>query len=150
MIVSGLDFCCHCSNCFHTVLYTFSSYIIYSDALQENDYHSFWILHIKVYWFCILMSICITTVRETSSHKIQKKYLTLQTAWLHVNRFICFGGTNSLVWYTGIVLSLELTYNGARDLYASMEQQIQPLNFKSKLSLLPSLDNPVYYRKLNF
>ena len=30
---------------------------------------------------------------------------------------------------TGIVLSLELTYNGARDLYASMEQQIQPLNF---------------------
>ena len=29
--------------------------------------------------------------------------------------------------YTGIVLLLELTYNGARDLYASMEQQIQPL-----------------------
>ena len=36
---------------------------------------------------------------------------------------------------------------GARDLYASMEQQIQPLDFKSKLSLLPSLDNPVYYKK---
>ena len=51
---------------------------------------------------------------------------------------------------TGIVLSLELTYNGARDLYASMEQQIQPLNFKSKLSLLSSLNNPVYYKKLNF
>ena len=53
----------------------------------------------------------------------------------------------------GIVLSLELTYdlyNGAIDLYASMEQHIQPLNFKSKLSLLPSLDNPVYYKKLNF
>ena len=49
-----------------------------------------------------------------------------------------------------IVLSLELTYNGARDLYASMEQQIQPLNFKSKFSLLPSLDNPVYYKKLKF
>ena len=51
---------------------------------------------------------------------------------------------------TGIVLSLELTYNGARDLYASMEQQIQPLNFKSKLSLLPSLDTSLYYKKLNF
>ena len=51
--------------------------------------------------------------------------------------------------YTGIVLSLELTYNGARDQYASMEQQIQPLNFKSKLSLLSSLNNPVYYKKLN-
>ena len=51
MIVSGLEFCFHCSylasyaviNCFHTVLYTLSSYIIYSlcDALQENDYHKF-------------------------------------------------------------------------------------------------------------
>ena len=49
-----------------------------------------------------------------------------------------------------IVLSLELTYNGARDLYASMEQQIQPLNLKSNLSLLPSLDNPAYYKKLKF
>ena len=47
-------------------------------------------------------------------------------------------------------MSLELTYNGARDPNASMEQQIQPLNFKSKLSLLPSLDNPVYHKKLNF
>ena len=52
-----------------------------------------------------------------------------------------------LVWYTEIILSLELTYNGARDLYASMEQQIQLLNFKSKFSLLPSLNNPVYYNK---
>ena len=40
-----------------------------------------------------------------------------------------------------------VTYNGARDLYASMEQQVQPLDFKSKLSLLPSLDIPVYYKK---
>ena len=29
MIVSGLEFCCHCSYCFYTVLYTLSSYIIY-------------------------------------------------------------------------------------------------------------------------
>ena len=41
MIVSGLEFCCHFSYCFHTVLYTLSSYIIYRDALQGNDYHNF-------------------------------------------------------------------------------------------------------------
>ena len=40
-----------------------------------------------------------------------------------------------------VLMSLELIYNGARDLYASMEQQIQPLDFKRKLSLLPSLDS---------
>ena len=39
-----------------------------------------------------------------------------------------------------------IRYNGARDLYVNMEQQIQPLNFKSKLSLLPSLDKPAYYK----
>ena len=41
MIVSGLEFCYHFSYCFHTVLYTLSSYIIYSDDLQDNDYHNF-------------------------------------------------------------------------------------------------------------
>ena len=43
MIVSELEFCCHFSYCFHiaTVLYTLSSYIIYRDALQGNDYHNF-------------------------------------------------------------------------------------------------------------
>ena len=47
MIVSGQEFCCHCSYLasyaviVFTVLYTLSSYIIYSDALQENDYHNF-------------------------------------------------------------------------------------------------------------
>ena len=50
--------------------------------------------------------------------------------------------------YKDCTVSLELTYNGARDLYASMEQQIHPLNFKSKLSLLLFFDIPVYYKKL--
>ena len=49
MIVSGLEFYCHFSYCFHTILYTLSSYIIYRDALQRNDYHNFRILHIKVH-----------------------------------------------------------------------------------------------------
>ena len=66
--------------------------------------------------------------------------------YYNINLFFCFGGKNFLVSYTGIVLSLELTYNGTRDLYASMKQQIQTLNSQSKLPQLLSLDNPVYYK----
>ena len=36
MIVSGLEFCCHFSYCFHTVLYTLSSYIIFIGMLYNG------------------------------------------------------------------------------------------------------------------
>ena len=44
--------------------------------------------------------------------------------------FFYFHGTKlfTIIYRDCMVLSFELTYNGARDLYASMEQQIQPLN----------------------
>ena len=44
MIISGLEFSVlplQLSICFHTVLYILNCYIIYTDALQENDYHNF-------------------------------------------------------------------------------------------------------------
>ena len=82
MIVSGLEFCCHFSYCFHTVLYTLSNYIIYSDDLQGNDYHNFRILHIKVHILILHTDIYIYNyVKLPHIHYpfIQNKYLTLQT-----------------------------------------------------------------------
>ena len=73
---------------------------------------------------------------------IQNRYLTFQTGCMSTSFSVWWNKFLSMT--DRIVLSLELTYNGARDLYASMEQQMQPLNLKSKLSPLPSLDNPVY------
>ena len=52
---------------------------------------------------------------------IQNKHiLHMQTGYMLAS--FSFGGTNSLVRYTGVVVSFKLTYNGARDLYACMEQ----------------------------
>ena len=151
MIVSGLEFCCHFSYCFHTVLYTLSSYIIFIGMLYKGMTITIFESCILkcMYWFYILISICSCIYMKLPHIHyplIQNKFLTLQTGCMLTSFSVLHGGTHSLVWYTGIVLSLELTYNGARDLYASMEQQIQPLNFKSKLSLLSSLNNPVYYK----
>ena len=82
MIVSGLEFCCHCSYCFYTVLYTLSSYIIYRDALQGNDYHNFSIFYIEVHISILHTDIYMYTyVKLHHIHYplIQNKYVTLQT-----------------------------------------------------------------------
>ena len=55
---------------------------------------------------------------------IQNKHnLLIQTGYMLVRLFILAEQIPYVVSYTRIVLSLELTYNGARDLYVCMEQQ---------------------------
>ena len=56
---------------------------------------------------------------------IQNKYLTLQTGCMLTSFSVLHGGwwNTFLSMITGIVLSLELTYNGARDLYASIDNR---------------------------
>ena len=60
---------------------------------------------------------------------IQNKYLTLQTG--------CMLASFSVLVEQMIYRDRnEVTYNDARDMYASMEQHIQPLNSKNKINCL--------------
>ena len=89
MIVSGLELCCHCSYYFHTVLYTLSSYIIYSDALQENGYHKFESCILKCVDFTYVYAQLYKGLPHIYQSIIQNKHiLHMKTGYMLDNFFV--------------------------------------------------------------
>ena len=102
MIVSGLEFCCHFSYCFHTVLYTLSSYITFIGMLSKGMTITIFESCILkcMYLFYILISICSYNYMKLSHIHyplIQNKYLTLQTGCMLTSFSVLHGETHSLV-----------------------------------------------------